>query len=167
MQKCMLPSFFQTRTTALANGLQDFLIAPICSISCKCFFISSNWSGRICLYLSLKGVGLVSFMVCLTTEVFPRLRSFKAKRNPNSVIKLLTSFCSWTEQLTTPKRSTLLNSFSSFWGKSGTFFWKVKFLQRAKFASRKAKNKILFFLKKIYSLRQKYLLNTQSLESPY
>ena len=128
MQKCRLTSFFQTRTTALANGLQDFLIAPISGISCKCFFISSNWSGRICLYLSLKGVELVSFTMCLTTEVFPRSRSSKVKRRPNSVIKSLTSFCSWTDKLTVPMRPTLLNSFFKFLrGKWHIFFEKLNF----------------------------------------
>ena len=41
MQNLNDPSFFQTNTTALAQGLLDFLIDPISSISLRCFFTSS------------------------------------------------------------------------------------------------------------------------------
>ena len=43
MQNHREPSFFLTRTTALAQGLLDFQIAPTSIISFKCFLTSSNW----------------------------------------------------------------------------------------------------------------------------
>ena len=46
---------------ALAQGLQDLLIAPSLSISCKWFLTSSYSWGGILLYLSLKGIGSVMF----------------------------------------------------------------------------------------------------------
>ena len=51
-QSLRTPSFFLTRTTALAHGLKLFLIAPISTISWKCCFTSSKSRGGILLYLS-------------------------------------------------------------------------------------------------------------------
>ena len=62
IQNLRIPSFFLTNTTALAQELLDFLIAPISSISCKCFLTSSNWCSGILQYLSLKGTGFVSLI---------------------------------------------------------------------------------------------------------
>ena len=54
-QSLRLPSFFLTRTIALAHGLKLFLIAPLSTISWRCCFTSSKRWGGILLYLSLKG----------------------------------------------------------------------------------------------------------------
>ena len=56
MQNLKLPSFFLTNTTGLAHGLLERLIAPISSISLRCFHTSSYCCGGILLYLSLIGV---------------------------------------------------------------------------------------------------------------
>ena len=76
--------------------------------------------------------GISKFNGVLTTKVFPRSRLSKAKRNPNSVIKSLTSFCSCSDQLKNPLRSTLLNSFSSLsgggFGLAGVFWmFRIRF----------------------------------------
>ena len=54
-QSLRVPSFFLTRTTALAHELKLFPITPISTISWRCCFTSSKRWGGILLYLSLKG----------------------------------------------------------------------------------------------------------------
>ena len=135
------------------------------SIYCK-RFISSNWSGRICLYRSLKGVGLVSFMVCLTTEVFPRSRSSKQRETQtqwsNPLLPFVLELTNWQSQWDPPYWI-----FSSSCQESGTFFWKVKFPPKIlSLLLDKLETKSVFFFQKIYSLRQKYLHNSQSYLNP-
>ena len=56
MQKCRLPSFFLTSTTALHQVLWLGLMAPDSNISLRWFLTSSTIGGGICLNHSLKGV---------------------------------------------------------------------------------------------------------------
>ena len=107
MQNHNLPSFFLTSTTTLAQGLANFLIAPISNISLRCLFTSSYCRGGILLYLSLKGSGLVSIILCLTTGVFPKSVSSRASIHLNSSIHSLTSVCSFSDQLEIPSKLSL------------------------------------------------------------
>ena len=100
-------------------------------------------------------------MVCLTTEIFPRSRSSKAKRNPNSVIKSLLPFVleltNWQSQWDPPYWII----FQVPQGKVAHFFKKLNFRKELSLLLDKLETKS-FFCQKSYSLRQKYLLNTQS-----
>ena len=71
MQKCKLPSFFLTSTTALHQALWLDLMAPDSNISFRWFLTSSTIGGGIHLKHSLNGVSSVTFMVCLVKWVHP------------------------------------------------------------------------------------------------
>ena len=149
MQKCRLPSFFRTRTTVLASRLQDFLIAPISSISCKCFFISSNWSGKICLYLSLKGVGLVSYDGVFSYSGLSQIKIIQSKEKPklSDQIPYFLLFLNWP--IDNPNEIHLTEYFFKFLrGKWHNFFKKLNFPKELCLLLVKLETKSLFFFKK-------------------
>ena len=63
MQKCRLPSFFQTSTTALHHTLWLGQIVPESNISCRCTWTSSTNGRGICLNHSLNGASLVTLII--------------------------------------------------------------------------------------------------------
>ena len=71
IQKCRLPSFFCTSTTALHQALWLGLMVPDSNISFKWFLTSSTNGGGIHLNCSLKGVSSVTFMICSVEWVQP------------------------------------------------------------------------------------------------
>ena len=71
IQKCKLPSFFCTNTTALHHTLWLGLMAPDSNISFKWFLTSSTNGGGIRLNHSLKGVSSVTFIICSMEWVQP------------------------------------------------------------------------------------------------
>ena len=71
IQNLKLPSFFHTNTTALHQALWLGLMAPDSNISCRWLLTSSTNGGGIHLNHSLKGVSLVTFIVCSMEWVQP------------------------------------------------------------------------------------------------
>ena len=65
IQNCRPPFFFLTNTTALHHALQLGQIVPDSSISCRWFQTSLTRGRGIHLNHSLKGVSLVTLIVCL------------------------------------------------------------------------------------------------------
>ena len=112
MQNHKLPSFFLMSTTGLAHGLLDLQIAPISSISRRCFLTSLNWCGGILLYHSLNGIGLFTLMVCFTKLVLPNSNDFRAKISSKSFIVCSASIWHSLLQVFIPLNSNFSINFS-------------------------------------------------------
>ena len=110
IQNLRLPSFFWTRTTALAHGLCDFQIAPISSIS---LMWSLMWGG-VHWKCSLKGIWSVTSILCLIRAVLPRSRSLCTNRCFHLSSNSLACFCSDSGQSQRPWRSRASNPYP-FW----------------------------------------------------
>ena len=114
IQNHRLPSFLQTNSTGLAQGLVDCCITPMSNISCKCFLTSSYWWGGILQYLSLKSVSSSNLMSCWTKEVLPNLFKVKANRCWYSLISTLADCCCCSFQDSTLQIQTFQNFFNPF-----------------------------------------------------
>ena len=105
IQNLRPPSFFQTNTTALAHGLCDLRMAPVSNISWIWALMLSYIWGGICQYHSLKGICLVSVILCLIRTVLPRSRSLCANRCSHLRSSSLACFCSNSGHSFRPWRS--------------------------------------------------------------
>ena len=108
MQKCSPPSFLQTSTTMLHQGLLDGLMAPASNISSMCCLTSSSKGGGICQKCSLKGLLSSTSILCFTVLVHPS--SFLSNEN--------TSWYSWMSSHTcctnSSGHSSRVSKFNSF-----------------------------------------------------
>ena len=78
-QKCRLPSFFWTNTTALPHALWLGQIAPESNISCRCAQTASTNGWGIHLNHSLNGASSVTLIKCLVKCVQPSSQDSKEK----------------------------------------------------------------------------------------
>ena len=107
-----MPSFFHTNTTALLQALWPDLMAPDSNISCRWLLTSSTKGGGIHLNHSLKGVSLVTFIVC--SVEWPQPNSVGSKKNMSWYLAKSQHVVSTSSgvQESRPLNSNLLNSLS-------------------------------------------------------
>ena len=111
MQKCRLPSFFQTNTTALHHTLWLDQIMPESNISHRCAWTSSTNGGGIYLNCSLNRASLVTLITCLLEWLQLSSQGSKEKMWYSARSEWAESACSGNQD---PKllKSNFLNSFS-------------------------------------------------------
>ena len=112
MQKCKLPCFFLTSTTALHHRDWLGLIAPESSISLRVFYTSSNMGGSILWNLSLYGSKSVKLITCSIVLVHPNSFSSSVNTLWYSISSSLAALAIPLGQAWSPVRSnTCINFF--------------------------------------------------------
>ena len=110
MQKCRLPSFFHTSTMALHQALRLGLMALDSNISFRWFLTSSTIGGGIHLNHSLKGVLLVTFIVCSVEWVQPSSNGSNENMSWYSARSQWAAFANSGAHESRPLKSSSLNS---------------------------------------------------------